>query len=199
MKTMTKSGFGVQFQQIEQIQQEAREKFQEYQRSLKEAQVALRKLAEAASETCDHVGEGVDFATMAPSKRRKASRPTKAKTTVVKNGRKKSRKMGAKTKTRVRTAANGENKISLKRYTFELLGRPASSIKKMIAGYPEEGKGLKVSEIKEIIENEGKWSTKSDIGPQIHNALFALRNANKVKRNEEDRRYYLVEGAEYDA
>lgn len=199
MKTMTKGGFGVQFQQIEQIQQEAREKFQEYQRSLKEAQVALRKLAEVASETCDHVGEGVDFATMAPAKRRKG-RPAKAKATVVKNGRRKSRKIGAKTKTRVRAAAaNGENKISLKRYTFDLLGRPAASIKKVISGYPESGKGLKVSEIKEIIENEGKWSTDSEIGPQIHNALFALRNAKKVERNEEDRRYHLVEGAEYDA
>ena len=198
MKTMTKGGFGVRFQQIEQIQQEAREKFQEYQRSLKEAQVALRKLAEVASETCDNVGEGVDFATMAPAKRRKG-RLAKAKATVVKNGRRKSRKIDAKTKTRVRAAANGESKISLKRYTFDLLGRPAASIKKVISGYPENGKGLKVSEIKEIIENEGKWSTESEIGPQIHNALFALRNAKKVERNEEDRRYHLIEGAGYDA
>jgi|688.fasta_scaffold60092_6 hypothetical protein len=95
---------------------------------------------------------------------------------------------------------NFENNKSLRETCWEVLSRDGSYFRKFFNDYPEGAKGLKVSEVKEIIVKEGRWTSSSaDIGVQVQNALHNLRNKElKLERNEEDRRYYIIDGKNLD-
>jgi hypothetical protein len=80
-----------------------------------------------------------------------------------------------------------------------MLGKGSFYMKKHLPEYPAGAKGLKVSELKEIIEKSESWTTSSEnIAGQIQNALYFLREAKKIDRNDEDRRYFIIKDAEYD-
>ena len=63
--------------------------------------------------------------------------------------------------------------------------------------YSDASVGLKVSEIKEVIEAERKWvSSSNNISPQVQGVIGKLKHEGKLARNEADRRYFVVDGAE---
>lgn len=85
---------------------------------------------------------------------------------------------------------------SLRKEIWAVLDREPSSYKQYLPDYPDGAVGLKISELKEIIEQEGKWTSKAEnISPQIQGHLHDLKKDGKIHRNEEDRRYFIVEGA----
>lgn len=58
--------------------------------------------------------------------------------------------------------------------------------------------GLKVSEIKDIILAEKKWTSDStSIAQQIQQAIYKLKYEGKISRGD-NRRYFIVDGAEFD-
>lgn len=95
---------------------------------------------------------------------------------------------------------NYTNEISLKRAIWNVLSADPKTFKKHLENYPfDTAYGMKVSELKEIIEKEQIWTSSSEnIAPQIQTQIYALRNEGKVARNDEDRRYYIVEGATFE-
>ena len=57
-----------------------------------------------------------------------------------------------------------------------------------------------MSELKEIIEKSENLTTSSEnTVSQIQNALYSLREAKKIDRNDEDRRYFIIKNAQYDS
>lgn len=191
VKTAVKDDVVGCFEKIETLRQKAEQEIKEYQKMLQQAQGTLQKLAEVASQTSEHMA--LDFEVAAPKRRGR-------KPGVKANGRRRGQKAHAKVQAKSVTAKRGrraksENGISLKQYVFDIGSRPATAMKKMFPEYPADGKGATVGEIRDIIEKEGKWSTSGEIGPQIHNALYHLREDKKMTRNEKDRRYYVVGSA----
>lgn len=90
---------------------------------------------------------------------------------------------------------NYSNEISLKEAIWDVLDRSPKEWQKSIPDFPSDAEGLKISEIKELIEKEGKWvSSASDISPQLQSHIYNLKNAGKVTRGEGGR-YYINEGA----
>ena len=90
---------------------------------------------------------------------------------------------------------NYDNKVSLRECIWNVLDRGPDSWAKSIEDFPADAEGLKVSEVKEIIENEGLWESSSEnISPQVQQHLYELKKKDKVARGD-DRRYYIVEGA----
>ena len=198
VKTAAKDDVVGCFEKIEGLRQQAEKEIKEYQKMLHQAQSTLQKLAEVASETSAHMASELEVAV---PKRRGRKPGVKLNG---RRGRKPKAKVEAKVKATVKRGAKrgrkakSENGISLKRYVFDIASRPASAMKKVFSEYPANAKGATVGEFREIIEKEGKWSTGSEIGPQIHNALYNLRENKKMARNEEDRRYYVIDGAKYE-
>lgn len=91
---------------------------------------------------------------------------------------------------------NYGQETSLRKEIWSVLDRDPASYKQYLPDYPDEAVGLKVSEVKEIIEREGKWTSKAeDISPQIQGHLHDLKKDGKIHRNDVDRRYFIVEGA----
>ena len=219
MKTVAKGGLVGCFSQIEQLRQQAHEEIQEYQKLLHQAQGTLQKLAEVASQTSVHMGE-TELEVAAPKRRGRKpgtkmkgrrGRPPKAAGAVTATAKRRGRPPKAAGATAVKAngkklgrprknGAGGENgDVSLKRAIWNVLERDAAANKRFIPDYPADAKGLKVAEIKEVIEKEGKWTTKSkSFAAQIQNAVYRLCDEKKAKRNDEDRRYYIVKGAQYD-
>jgi hypothetical protein len=99
----------------------------------------------------------------------------------------------ATTGKRGRPSASGqENKMSLKEVVIEILSRTPAQHKKSIPDYPAGETGLKVPEIRTIVESEKKWvSSSSQVGVLIQQALYKLADEKKVERAE-NRRYNLV-------
>lgn len=196
MKTAVKDDVVGCFEKIESLRQKAEHEIKEYKKMLQQAQGTLQQLAEVASETSESMLS--DFEVATPKRRGRKPGP-KA------NGRR-GRKPGPKAVKAATTKkagkrgrrAKAEGGISLKRYVFEIGSRANAAMKKMFPEYPADAKGATVGEIRDIIEKEGKWSTTGEIGPQIHNALYHLREDKKMTRNEKDRRYYVVNGAKYE-
>jgi hypothetical protein len=195
VKTAVKDDVVGCFEKIEELRQKAEQEIKEYQKMLQQAQSTLQKLAEVASETSEHMAS--DLEVSAPKRRGR-------KPGVKLNGRRRGRKAQAKVQVKASATKRGakrgrrakaENGISLKQYVFDIGSRPAAAMKKMFPEYPADAKGATVGEIRDIIEKEGKWSTSGEIGPQIHNALYHLREDKKMTRNEKDRRYYVVGSA----
>jgi hypothetical protein len=77
-------------------------------------------------------------------------------------------------------------KVSLKRAIWMVLDRP------------ENGDGLKTSEIIEQIVADKLWTTKSDsMAQMVQGAVGALRSDKKLVRNPETKKYYIPEGATF--
>jgi hypothetical protein len=93
---------------------------------------------------------------------------------------------------------NYDNDTSLPETVWDVLDREPGEYKSLIENYPDEGAvGLKVAEIKDVIELEKKWvSSSPNISPMIQSVVGDLRYEGKLARNEDDRRYYIIDGAE---
>lgn len=84
------------------------------------------------------------------------------------------------------------NTTSLKDTIFEVLSRTPAQHKKILPEYPANETGLKVPEIKDIIEKEKSWvSSSKQIGTLVQQALYKLVEEGKAERAE-NRRYSLV-------
>ena len=78
-----------------------------------------------------------------------------------------------------------------------MLDRNPKEWHKFLPVLPADAIGLQISEIKEIIETEGKWKSSSDdISTQLSGHLGALRTKDKVIARADGGRYYVIEGAE---
>lgn len=92
---------------------------------------------------------------------------------------------------------NYSNPVGLKATIFDVLDRNPKEWAKLLPDLPADAIGLQISEIKEIIEAEGKWKSSSDdISTQLSGHLGALRTKDKVIARAEGGRYYVIEGAE---
>lgn len=202
-----------QLQQIEDLRRQAESQYKEYQKALTSVNKTLAQLADVASKA--NVGiSGISLMPITPSKTVKAPKATPTTGTKRRGRPRKSEAavsvsvtVGAKRRGRPKKAVTGnevkpvaqrhyDNPKSLRETCWEILEREPSSYRKILSDYPEEAKGLKVTELKEIIETEGVWTSSSaDIGAQIQNTLHNLRNKEgKLHRNDEDRRYTIVSG-----
>lgn len=206
-----KAGTGMDIlQQIDELRQEAGQAAQEAEQLLRQLQEkmnarndALRRLAEIAGNVADedvstlgNIGGGIQTgggrnggtANAATGTGKKRGRPKGSTNKADKPARE--RKSGDK--------RNFDNEVSLKETVFNVLSRSASQHRKSLPDYPKDAVGLKVSEITEIIGSEGLWKSSSDKpGQMIQQALYHLKNDNKVERDDETRRYRLVQGATY--
>lgn len=94
------------------------------------------------------------------------------------------------------TDRNYTNPVGLKQTIWEVLDRSHKEWAKHIADLPDDADGLTISEIKEIIEAEGKWKSSSDsIKTQLSSHLTNLKADGLIARADGGR-YYIVEGAE---
>lgn len=213
MATATVSVFQ-QLQQIEDLRRQAESQYKDYQKALTSVNKTLAQLAEVASKA--NVGiAGVPLMPITPSKTAKALKATPPTTGAKRRGRPRKseaavttpvtvgakrrgrpKKVVAANEVKVATQRHYDNPKSLRETCWEILDRDPSSYRKILSEYPEGAKGLKVTELKEIIETEGVWTSSSaDIGAQIQNTLHNLRNKEgKLHRNDEDRRYTIVSG-----
>lgn len=92
---------------------------------------------------------------------------------------------------------NYDNKISLREAIWQVLDQGPDEWAKHIPDLPEDAEGLKVSEIREIIDMTKIWESSSDnISNQVQQHLFKLSKVEKKIARGKDRRYYIVEGAE---
>lgn len=91
---------------------------------------------------------------------------------------------------------NYGNTVSLKQTVWNVLDRGPKDWAKVVEDLPKNADGLQISEIKEIIEKEGSWTSSSgDISTQLASHLYNLKKEGLIARTEEGR-YYIVEGAE---
>lgn len=95
------------------------------------------------------------------------------------------------------TQRNYDNAMSLTEAIWDVLDRDTpATYKKVIPDYADDTVGLKVSEIKDIIEAEKKWqSSAENISPQIQQHVGNLRHEGKLARGE-NRRYFIVDSAD---
>jgi len=217
VKMASKSDVTGHFERLSQLQTEAEEKCKMWQKSLHDYQTALLKLSDVAREASEQVGDVPEVMTVkrgpgrpkATTVKRGPGRPPKAEGEKRGPGRppKAEKAEGAKRgpgrppKAEKASSAEKEhdNSPSLKRVVWDMLGKGSFYMKKHLPEYPAGAKGLKVSELKEIIEKSESWTTSSEnIAGQIQNALYFLREAKKIDRNDEDRRYFIIKDAEYD-
>lgn len=87
--------------------------------------------------------------------------------------------------------------ISLPEAVWDALDRPPTAFSQILGDYPTEAVGLKVVELKRVIENEKKWvSSSNNISPMLQQVVADLRMEGKISRNDADHRYFVVDGAE---
>jgi hypothetical protein len=213
----SKSDVAGHFERLSQLQTEAEEKCKMWQKSLHDYQTALLKLSDVAREASEQVGDVPEVTTLkrgpgrpkattakrgpgrppkAEGEKRGPGRPPKAEKA---EGAKRSPGRPPKAEKAVSAEKDHDNSPSLKRVVWDMLSKGSFYMKKHLPEYPAGAKGLKVSELKEIIEKSESWTTSSEnIAGQIQNALYFLREAKKIDRNDEDRRYFIIKDAEYD-
>jgi hypothetical protein len=220
MSSATKNSVLEQLQQIDELRRQAESHYKLYEGVLQTINTKVLNLVESkavvgVSRAAAPKAKPKASATSTPGTGKKRGRPRKTESapattpdtgTGVKRGRGRPRKteaapVPASAVKVVSSTRNYDNPKSLRETCWEILDRDPSSYRKILKDYPEGATGLKVIELKEIIEKEGKWtSSSSDIGAQVQNCLHGLRNKEgKLHRNEEDRRYYIIDGKELDA
>ncbi len=92
---------------------------------------------------------------------------------------------------------NYTNEMSLTEAVWDVLERDVKSIQTVIKDYPKDAVGLKIPEIRDIIQQEKKWSSSSEnISPQVTQQVAVLRHEGKLARDEENRRYYIIQNAD---
>jgi hypothetical protein len=94
---------------------------------------------------------------------------------------------------------NYSNEMSLRAAVWDVMDRKPAEWRKILGDdLPADVTGLKVSDIKNIIEAEKKWTSSSEnISPQVQQAVYTLKNDGKVSRGD-DKRYSIVKGAKLD-
>lgn len=92
---------------------------------------------------------------------------------------------------------NYTNKISLREAIWKVLDMGPDGWAKHLPDLPADAEGLKAAEIREMIAATKIWESASgDITSQVQQHLHNLmRKENKIARGD-DRRYYIIEGAE---
>lgn len=193
-------------EQVGELQAEALS-FEEEARSLQEkAQVALSRRNQALGRIHELSGSpdnllDLNAAQVAgsslpqrqgPSPKRRGPSPNGSQTQTPKA-------VSKKAKTTGKTSRNYDNPMSLTETIWEILDREPANLKKHIPSYDVNNPdGLKVAEVRDIIESEGTYkSSSSNISPMIQQQFQILRHEGKIARsNSESRRNYIVEGAE---
>jgi hypothetical protein len=87
--------------------------------------------------------------------------------------------------------------ITMPEAVWDAIDRDPATYKTILPEYPEGASGLKVSEIRDVIEKEGKrQSSAENISPMIQQIVGDLRYEGKLGRDEDTKRYWAVAGAE---
>lgn len=173
---------------LQNVAAEKKEELTEALQNLKEKYGEIKDFvnsAEAEIEEIAHVEDFKQISPLAPKQRPNYQKPTQKK---------------------LQKQRNYGQQFSLPEVLWSALDRDPSTYKTILnpvtrkhifTDYPDNAVGLKISEIREIIKAERKWrSSSNDITPQLQQALGKLRYEGKISRNQEDRRYFVVEGAE---
>jgi len=208
MSTATATDVGKQISDLlaeaNQLEHEGQEKLN----AAKEKFAAIRDLANQHSGDYQVGSNGSSSVASPAAPRPKTARTRPAASTAVAPAKKKTKSKNApaaKGKGRKNVRRSGKvdpadrnygNEISLKAAIWQVLEMGPEAWEKILPDFPADAEGLKVSEVKEIIEAKKIWESSSEnISPQIQQHLYNFKKAKKVARGD-DRRYYIVEGAE---
>lgn len=202
MATATQGSVSV-FERMEQLRQEAEGHQNAYRQTMQqiadlvqdeigggvvretpaEFELTPRRGRRAHAEGNGSNGNGGGTATAERTGKRRGRRPGSGK------------KPGPKGGAKGNTTRNYGQEMTLKEAAWDVLSRP-KDWHKILPDLPEGVKGLKITEIKKIIEKEENWkSSSSNIAPQLQQHLTALRENDKVERDEESKRYNIKHGA----
>lgn len=143
--------------------------------------------------------EAGDFSVGTSTKRRPKAETTSEMDSAVKPTGRRGRPKGSKNKSSSvkPNERNYDNKISLREAIWQVLDQGPEQWAKHLPDLPEDAEGLKVSEIREIIDLTKIWESSSDnISNQVQQHLYKLNKMEKKIARGKDRRYYIVEGAE---
>ena len=82
---------------------------------------------------------------------------------------------------------------SFEKMILSILSDPIEKYRNMLSNYPQGAKGLKLTEINDIILKNQMWDF-VDVNSfkKIQNSIYQLKESGKIKRNDQDRRYYLM-------
>jgi hypothetical protein len=196
MSTATKNAsFSELLTKLEIQDREARQAYQKLQQIKQQILIELQSQQKEREQLAALIGTSLNFSEneSKESNEREPEKRSKPKSGVLKKP-KSGRPKGSKNKTE--TERNYGNKMSLKEAVWEVLGMGASEWTKHLDEYPEDGVGLKASEIRDIINNQKIWeSSSNNIGPQITGALIKLKDEGKINRGD-DKRYHRLSGQE---
>jgi hypothetical protein len=127
------------------------------------------------------------------AKKKVAQKPAAQKPAAKRGGaaKKKSKKTGPVSP----SDRNYDNELTLKQAIWDALDRDKWPT---LEDIPSDATGLRAGELKTLLDQEGKWTSKSaDPGNQISGAIGVFRTAGKIARGD-GQRYYIVAGAEID-
>jgi hypothetical protein len=82
---------------------------------------------------------------------------------------------------------------SFDKMILSILSDPIEKYRNILSNYPQGAKGLKLTEINDIILKNEMWDF-VDVNSfkKIQNSIYQLKDSGKIKRNDQDRRYYLM-------
>ena len=82
---------------------------------------------------------------------------------------------------------------SFEKMILSILSDPIEKYRNILSNYPQGAKGLKLTEINDIILRNEMWDF-VDVNSfkKIQNSIYQLKDSGKIKRNDQDRRYYLM-------
>jgi hypothetical protein len=199
MSNSTKYEFLKQLQEIENLRKEAENYYNQYRDSLINVNKTLEKLASVASGVSFSVeGDLENFDSKFKEKTKKINNRSISKKQKLDNVEINHFVKKITPKKNLTKSKNQQKNKSLRETCLEVLSRDNSIFSEIFENYPENSRGLKVSELKHIIETEGLWnSISSNVSAQIQNTLHKLKNKEGlIDKNEEDRRYFIVEKEE---
>jgi hypothetical protein len=197
--------------EIEELQQEAAQAEQEAREKIKKCYIKIGdKYKELAAfgvvvmpggQAVTHSTVLTKFAaTGTVQKRKPATSSISAKKTaqVIKPNTLKNNGNGEKKDKVSPSKRNYGSELSLRKAIWDVLDREPETYKQYLSEYPDDAVGLRVSEMKEIIEKEGKFrSSSKNISPMIQQQVGNFKKEGKIARGD-DRRYFIVDGAELD-
>lgn len=86
------------------------------------------------------------------------------------------------------------NERPLRAVIWDVFGMKPAAIRTILPDFPANANGLKVAEVKDVIESEKLWSSETDsLGQQVQQHVHKLKNLGKLQRGD-DRRYTRVAG-----
>lgn len=96
-------------------------------------------------------------------------------------------------KKRGRPKKNDSKFESFDKLILSILSDPIEKYRNVLSNYPQGAKGLKLTEINDIIFRNKMWEF-VDVNSfkKIQNSIYQLKDTGKIKRNDQDRRYYLM-------